>query len=68
MNTKEPKKPWMEEEDDDLDYSTITADKVNEITLKGEKYEPQNEAERQLKEEILEALEEGGSIEVPAND
>ncbi len=65
MNEKKLK-PWQED-NDELDDSTITAAKVNQITREGESYVPQNEAEKLLKDEIMDAMAEGAIIDVPAN-
>lgn len=59
--TKKPYDPW-EEDDDDIDYSTITPSLIAKATLLGDKFEPQNEAERRLKEEIASCE---GIVEIP---
>jgi len=46
--TKKPFDPWAEDDDDEeIDDSTITASKVAEATLLGDKFIPQNKAEEQ---------------------
>ena len=69
MSNNKHKKPYdnLEEEDDDLDYSTITPSLIAKATLLGDKFEPQNEAERLLKEEIAACEADGGMVDVPSD-
>lgn len=52
----------------EVDDSTITAKRVSEAIMQGEDFIPANEAEEELKEEIAEVMEDGGMIEVPADE
>lgn len=63
--SKKPYDPWTEDYDDEIDDSTITASKVAEATLLGDKFIPQNEAEQQLKDEIAWCEKNGWIVDIP---
>jgi len=64
--SKKPFDPWAEDDDDEeIDDSTITASKVAEATLLGDKFIPQNKAEQQLKDEIAWCEKNGFTIDIP---